>query len=267
MKIPEKNSSAAAAPKKPRPMPARLTESPISDLASSISPRTRVETSAMALCTSAPMEGSPAPAGRVSPAGDTLWATGAPPSFGCPSTSGWSRALFQGKWCRTTGGNAPPPPPNGVVGGPGGAPDHGRLVLRRRGRQLVLDHVHDRGVGQRRDVAELPVLRDVAQQTPHDLARSGLGELLDDHDLPGLGDRADVAGHVVAQGLHEFLAPGLVLADGPAQDAERDDALPSRRVAGADDGRLRHGRVTDQTRFHLGGGDPVPRHVHDVVDP
>src|SRR3712207_7555208 len=49
---------------------------------------------------------------------------------------------------------------------------------------------------------------------------AGLGQLLHDHDLAGLGDRADVARHVVAQRLHQLVAgvrPAL------AEDHERDD--------------------------------------------
>ena len=62
--------------------------------------------------------------------------------------------------------------------------------------QVVLDQVHHRGVGQGGDVAELAVLGDVAEQPAHDLAGAGLGQLLDDHDLPRPGDRADLLGHV-----------------------------------------------------------------------
>ena len=43
-------------------------------------------------------------------------------------------------------------------------------------------------------------------------------------------------------------------------------AWPVVLVGGADDGRLGHPGVADQCRLHLGGGDPVPRHVHHVVD-
>ena len=46
-------------------------------------------------------------------------------------------------------------------------------VLVGRVGQLLADQVHDRGVGERRDVAELAVLGHVAQQPAHDLAASG----------------------------------------------------------------------------------------------
>src|SRR6187200_1843442 len=40
--------------------------------------------------------------------------------------------------------------------------------------QILLDQVHHRGVGQRRHVAELAVLGDIAEQPAHDLAGPGL---------------------------------------------------------------------------------------------
>ena len=102
--------------------------------------------------------------------------------------------------CRMTGSGALCGPLQGAASAPRRVPPRacewwgarGVLrVLRRSRRQLLLDQVHDRGVGQRGDVAELPVLGDVPQQPAHDLAGAGLRQLLHDHDLPGLGDRAD----------------------------------------------------------------------------
>src|SRR3954469_25751658 len=77
----EKAITRAAAPNAPAPMPAFLADFPISALASSTSERTRVETSAMALWTRVPTEGSPAAVVVSRWAGDTLWATGGS-SFG-----------------------------------------------------------------------------------------------------------------------------------------------------------------------------------------
>ena len=76
----ENARTTPAAPNAPAPMPAFLADLPISALASSTSARISVDTSAIALCTSVPMEGSVVPADPVRGAGDTLWATGAPPS-------------------------------------------------------------------------------------------------------------------------------------------------------------------------------------------
>src|SRR6476646_5964289 len=109
----EKASTTPAAPKAPAPMPAFLADLPTSAFASSISPRTRVEKSAIALCTSEPTDGSVVPADPSRGAGDTVWATEAPPSF----RYGTDRIVPH-------------------------------LVLGRRGGQLLLDQVHHRVVGQ-----------------------------------------------------------------------------------------------------------------------
>ena len=54
------------------------------------------------------------------------------------------------------------------------------------------------------------------------------GSSCDDHDLPRLGDRADLLGHVVAQLLDQRRRP--LVAGVAAQDHERDDA-PGRSSA------------------------------------
>ena len=69
-----------AAPKAPAPMRAFLADLPTSAFASSTSARISVDTSAVALWTSVPMEGSLGGPGPPIGADDTLWATGAPPS-------------------------------------------------------------------------------------------------------------------------------------------------------------------------------------------
>src|SRR3712207_5691453 len=178
----EKASTTPAAPKAPAPMPAFLADLPSSALASSISLRTSVETSAIALWTSVPTEGSSAPAVEFREAGDTLWATRAPPSIG---TAGHPNRAARRRSARL---RLPPAPlagarPEPAKGGGRGGPFS---VLGGCRGQLLLDHVHHRRVGQRRHVAELAVLGDVAQEAAHDLARAGLGELLHDHDLARL---------------------------------------------------------------------------------
>ena len=52
-----------------------------------------------------------------------------------------------------------------------------------------------------------------------------------------------------------------------AQDHERGDRLPDRRVGPADDGGLGHGRMADERVLDLGRRDVVTRHEHHVVDP
>src|SRR5829696_3407453 len=250
-KKPEKAMTTPAAPKAPAPIPAFLADLPTSALASSTSARISVDRSAIALWTSVPTDGSSPAAVRTAGAAlgalDTLWATGGS-SCRCARARG-SMVLVRGMVPHDAGPRAA-----GLS----------RSVLRGGGGQLVLDHVHHRRVGQRRHVAELAVLGDVPQQPPHDLAGPGLRQLLHDHDLAGLGDGPDVAGDVVAQGLHELVTgvrPAL------AEDHERDDALPGGRVAGTHDRRLGHGRVADQGGLDLRRGDAVARDVHDVVHP
>ena len=48
---------------------------------------------------------------------------------------------------------------------------------------------------------------------------------------------------------------------------EGNDGLARGGVVGADDGGLGHRRMADQRVLDFGGRDPVPRDVHDVVDP
>ena len=46
-----------------------------------------------------------------------------------------------------------------------------------------------------------------------------------------------------------------------------DDRLARERIRPAADGGLRHLRVVDERRLDLDRRDPVPGHVHHVVDP
>jgi hypothetical protein len=85
----ENARTTPAAPNAPAPIPAFLADLLISVLASSTSPRISVETSAMALCTSVPTEGSAGAAGTtvvvvVRPT-DAEWATGISCRKGCRS--------------------------------------------------------------------------------------------------------------------------------------------------------------------------------------
>jgi hypothetical protein len=49
-----------------------------------------------------------------------------------------------------------------------------------------------------------------AQQAAHDLAAAGLGQVVAEADVLGLGDRADLLGHPVAQFLGDRLASSPV---------------------------------------------------------
>jgi hypothetical protein len=125
-----------------------------------------------------------------------------------------------------------------------------------------LELLHDRGVAQGGDVAELAALGDVAQQAAHDLARAGLGQVVGPDDALRAGQLADALGDVLAQ-----LVDHRVVADVVALERhERRDALARVLVGLPDDGRLGHGVVGDDRALHLRGGQAVARDVDDVVD-
>ena len=123
----------------------------------------------------------------------------------------------------------------------------------------ALELVDDGGIGERRGVAEVAALGDVAQQAAHDLAAAGLGQVRGEVDRLRLGDRADLGGDVIAQ-------VGDVDLRAAAQRDVGDDRLPGRRVVGADDGRLGDRRVRHEGALDLGGRDAVAADVHHVVD-
>src|SRR4051812_27799880 len=95
---------------------------------------------------------------------------------------------------------------------------------------LALELVHHVRVAERRDVAELLALGDVAQQPAHDLARARLGQVVGPDDALGPRQLADALGHVLADLLHELVA-GLV---GALERDERRDRLAAVLVALAD---------------------------------
>src|SRR5215218_8556284 len=74
---------------------------------------------------------------------------------------------------------------------------------------LALELLHDVGVAQRGDVAELAALGDVAQQPAHDLARAGLGQVVGPDDALGPGELADPLGDVLTQ-LGDHLVVALL---------------------------------------------------------
>src|SRR4051794_323844 len=86
---------------------------------------------------------------------------------------------------------------------------------------LVLELLHDVRVAQRRHVAELAALGDVAQQPAHDLAGAGLGQVVGPDDPLRAGELADPARHVLADVRHEV----VVALGAAAQRHERGDRL------------------------------------------
>src|SRR5215218_10595534 len=158
-KKPEKASTTPAAPKAPAPIPPFFADFAISVLASSTSPRIRVETSAIALCTSVPREGSAGTAVTtvvvvVVRSTDAEWATVCLLSQG-GAGQGDPALPTETEWIRGGYADRSTPPPSVLGGGRG---------------QLLLDQVHHRRVGQRGHVAEVAVLGHVPQQPAHDLA-------------------------------------------------------------------------------------------------
>ena len=75
---------------------------------------------------------------------------------------------------------------------------YGRLVVVLAVGDLALELRHDVRVAQRRDVAELAALGDVAQQAAHDLARARLGKVVGPDDALGPRELADPLRDVLA---------------------------------------------------------------------
>src|SRR4051794_17684502 len=71
------------------------------------------------------------------------------------------------------------------------------LVL--AGFHLLLDLLGHRRIAERGHVAELAALRDVLQETPHDLAGARLRQVVGVDEALRTGELADLVGHVVAQ--------------------------------------------------------------------
>eukprot|EP01136_Pigoraptor_vietnamica_P034612 Opistho-1_new@98791 len=125
----------------------------------------------------------------------------------------------------------------------------------------------DRGVLQGRGVLrDALALGHRTQQAPHDLARAGLGQVVAEADVLGLGDRTDLLGHMVAQLLGDGL--GLVARGaGALEHDEGADRLARGVVGAADHGRLGHQLgAADQGRLDLHRAHAVARHVQHIVD-
>ena len=125
-----------------------------------------------------------------------------------------------------------------------------RPRLRGALRQLV----HDSRVGERRRVAERPVLGHIAEQAAHDLPRAGLRQLGREDDVRRLRDRADL--------VATWLRSSSSISTEPGSDALQrhvgDDRLTRRRVGAAADRGLGHLRVVDERRLDLDRRDAVP---------
>jgi len=125
--------------------------------------------------------------------------------------------------------------------------------------------IEDGRVFQGGDVlCDLFAARHRLQQTAHDLARAGLGKIVGEADIVGLGDGADLRGDPVAQLLHQRVG----LAGGPLTAAhdEGEHRFTLDLVRLADDGGFGHPRVRHQRRLDLHRAQAMPGNVQDVVD-
>src|SRR3954469_18250496 len=100
---------------------------------------------------------------------------------------------------------------------------------------LALELLHDVRVAERRDVAELLALGDVAQQAAHDLARARLGQVVGPDDALRPRELPDPLGDVLADVVDEVVG-ALAVA---LERHERSDRLPAVLVALADARGLR----------------------------
>ncbi len=67
---------------------------------------------------------------------------------------------------------------------------------------------YDAGIGQRRGIAEDAAFGNVAQQAAHDFGAARLGKLVDEEDLIGTGDGADLPYHVLLEFVFQGFARG-----------------------------------------------------------
>src|SRR5262249_38738351 len=125
----------------------------------------------------------------------------------------------------------------------------------------VGDHAR---VGKRCRVAEVGdvAFGDLAQDAAHDLAGAGLRQAGGPLDDVGLGERADLAAHV----LDQLPAQSVGRLRSDHQGDVGVDALALDLVRVADHGGLGHGRVADQGALDLGGAEAVAGDVDHVVD-
>jgi hypothetical protein len=127
----------------------------------------------------------------------------------------------------------------------------------------VLQLGDDRRVAQGGDVTELTAVRDVAQQSAHDLPGPGLGQVLNPDDPARPGQLADLTADVLAERRLQVRLGRHARAESDVGD----DGLAGQVVIHRDDRSLGYRRVRDERRFDLGRGQPVAGNVDDVVHP
>src|SRR5574343_171142 len=131
---------------------------------------------------------------------------------------------------------------------------------------LALQLLQDRRVFQRRRVLrQFLALGQTAQQTAHDLARTGLRQVVAETDVLLLGDRTDLLAHPVGQFLDDAL--GVVTGRALAlEHDEGDDGFTGQVVRTANHGSFGNQRIGDQRGFDFHGAHAVTGNVQHVVD-
>src|SRR6516225_9233203 len=122
--------------------------------------------------------------------------------------------------------------------------------------------IDDLGIGQRRDVAGILVVRNRSENAAHDLAGPGLWHIGDDYDTARTSDRPYLANHGVFYSLADVLAGGKPRLQRYVEI--RDLAFDF--VLGRNHCRLGDLLNKQAGGLNLLGSKPMPRHVDDIVD-
>src|SRR6266566_9313197 len=122
--------------------------------------------------------------------------------------------------------------------------------------------IDDFGIGQRRDVAGIFVVRNRRKHAAHDFAGTGFRHVGHDHDTARARNGPNLTDHGILHALADFLAR---LAPRLERYVKVRD-LAFDLVSGGDHGRL--GDLLNQQAggFDLLGAEPVPGDIDDVVN-
>src|SRR5579862_6153751 len=126
----------------------------------------------------------------------------------------------------------------------------------------LLEFLDDRGVRERRRIAEGSSFGDVAQEAAHDLTAARFGKLLRKRNVLGARELSQLSADMVAQLVGKLLRSGL-------RAFERNEgvnSLAGHLVELPTDGGFGDGRMVDERALYLGGRNPMAADVHHVVD-
>lgn len=124
--------------------------------------------------------------------------------------------------------------------------------------------LREQGSTYRRGVTQLVFLarEDLPQNTPHDLAGPGLGQVRNDVHRLGRGEGADALPHLHDELLAERVVGAVALLEGDKSV----DRLAGQLVRHTDDGCLADGVMLQQGGLDLGRRQAVARHVNHVIN-